>query len=47
LLKATPLFVPHPRIADAARARSVHEVLVAGPSDDDMLNRLVAYFRHD
>ena len=46
LLKATPLFVPHPRIADQARSRAVREVLVAGPSDDDMLHRLVAYF-HD
>jgi uroporphyrinogen-III synthase len=47
-LQTTPLFVPHPRIADEARARSVREVLVAGPSDDDMLHRLVAYFqRHE
>jgi uroporphyrinogen-III synthase len=47
-LQATPLFVPHPRIADEARARAVQEVLVAGPSDDDMLHRLVAYFqRHE
>jgi len=44
-LQATPLFVPHPRIADEARARSVREVLVAGPSDEQMLDRLVAYFR--
>jgi uroporphyrinogen-III synthase len=47
-LQATPLFVPHPRLADDARARAVREVLVAGPSDDDMLHRLVAYFqRHE
>lgn len=47
-LQATPLFAPHPRIADAARARGVREVLVTGPSDDDMLQRLVAYFqRHE
>jgi uroporphyrinogen-III synthase len=45
-LQATPLFVPHPRIADAARARSVREVLVAGPSDEHMLDALVAYFRN-
>jgi uroporphyrinogen-III synthase len=45
-LRAMPLFVPHPRIADEARARSVREVVLAGPSDDDMLERLVAYFRH-
>jgi uroporphyrinogen-III synthase len=45
-LRATPIFVPHPRIAEGARARSVREVVIAGPSDDDMLERLVAYFRH-
>lgn len=44
-LKATPLFVPHPRIADEARGRSVREVVVAGPTDEEMLDRLVAYFR--
>lgn len=47
-LRATPLFVPHPRIADEARARSVREVVVAGASDEEMADRLVAYFRsHD
>jgi uroporphyrinogen-III synthase len=45
-LKATPLFVPHARIAGEARARSVREVLIAGPSDEDMLEALVAYFQH-
>lgn len=47
-LQATPLFVPHPRIADQARARAVREVLVAGASDEHMRDALVAYFRrHD
>jgi len=47
-LRARPLFVPHPRVADAARARAVREVVVAGPSDEQVLERLVAYFRsHD
>jgi uroporphyrinogen-III synthase len=46
-LQATPLFVAHPRIAAEARARSVREVIVAGPSDEQMLDRLVAYFRSD
>lgn len=45
-LQATPLFVPHPRIAEEARARSVREVLVAGPSDEHMRDALVAYFRN-
>ena len=44
-LRARPLFVPHPRVADAARARAVTEVVLAGPSDDQMLEALVAYFR--
>lgn len=47
LLQATPLFAPHPRIADEARGRSVREVVVAGPTDEEMLDRLVAYFRSD
>jgi uroporphyrinogen-III synthase len=44
-LRARPLFVPHPRIAADARARAVQEVLVAGPSDEQMRDALVAYFR--
>lgn len=48
VLKATPLFVPHARVAEQARARLVREVVVAGPSDEETLDRLVAYFRsHD
>jgi uroporphyrinogen-III synthase len=47
LLRSTPLFVPHPRIAEHAQALSVREVVLAGHSDDEMLERLVAYFaRH-
>jgi len=44
-LRAKPLFVPHPRIADAARARGVQQVLTTGTSDAQMLDGLVAYFR--
>jgi len=44
-LRATPLFVPHPRIAEDARARAVRQVVVAGPADEQMLDQLVAYFR--
>jgi uroporphyrinogen-III synthase len=43
-LRATPLFVPHPRVAEAARRAGVREVLIAGPGDEEMLARLVAYF---
>jgi uroporphyrinogen-III synthase len=45
LLRARPLFVPHPRVADSARARAAREVVLAGPSDEEMLAALVAYFR--
>lgn len=44
VLRRRPMFVPHARIADAARARSVHEVVVAGASDEEMVQALVAYF---
>ena len=44
-LRARPLFVPHPRVAANARERSVREVVVAGPSDEQVLEALVAYFR--
>ena len=44
LIAKTPLFVPHPRIASHARARVASEVVVAGPGDDELVERLVAYF---
>jgi uroporphyrinogen-III synthase len=44
LLAATPLFVPHPRIASHVRMRVSAEVVVAGPGDDELVERLVAYF---
>jgi len=43
-LRATPLVVPHPRVAEAARRSGVREALVSGPSDEEMLARLMAYF---
>jgi uroporphyrinogen-III synthase len=46
-LRATPLFVPHARIAEQARAAAVREVVLAGHSDEEMLRALVAYFRSD
>jgi uroporphyrinogen-III synthase len=46
LLRAKPMFVSHPRVAERARAHGVREVVVAGPSDEQMLDRLVAYFAH-
>jgi uroporphyrinogen-III synthase len=45
LLRSTPLFVPHVRIAEQARALQAREVVLAGHSDEEMRDALVAYFR--
>jgi uroporphyrinogen-III synthase len=42
-LRTTPLFVSHPRIAEHAARRGI-PAIVAGPGDDAMVERLVAYF---
>jgi len=44
-LKKTPLFVPHARIAAEAKRLGLGEASVGGASDQEMLERLVAYFR--
>lgn len=44
LVTTTPLFVPHERVANHALALGAREVIVAGPGDDQMIERLVAYF---
>jgi uroporphyrinogen-III synthase len=44
-LPATPLFVPHPRIAEAAHGLGVKRVIVTGPGDEGMVVGLTAYFR--
>ena len=41
---ATPLFVPHARVAAHARELGARELLVAGAGDDAVMERLVAYF---
>jgi uroporphyrinogen-III synthase len=46
-LRDTPLFVPHRRVAAQAASAGVREILVAGAGDDEMLERLVAYFSDD
>lgn len=43
-LRAAPMFVGHQRVAERARQLGVREAVVAGPGDDEMLERLVAYF---
>jgi uroporphyrinogen-III synthase len=43
-LLATPLFAPHPRIAQAGRDLGVRTVVVTGPGDEGLLTGLAAYF---
>jgi uroporphyrinogen-III synthase len=43
--RGTPLFVSHPRIAEAARQLGVRQVQACGPGDDEMVAALVAYFQ--
>jgi uroporphyrinogen-III synthase len=44
-LRKTPLFVPHLRVAGEAKRLGLGEASVGGASDQEMLERLVAYFR--
>ena len=44
LLRSTPLFVSHERVAAQATRLGVREAIVAGPGDGEMFERLVAYF---
>lgn len=44
LLEALPLIVPHERVAGEARRAGATRVRVAGPTNDEMLEGLVAYF---
>jgi uroporphyrinogen-III synthase len=46
-LRETPLFAAHGRVAEAARRRGIRTVVLAGTSDEEMLERLVAYFSTD
>ena len=43
-LARTPLFAPHPRIAQAAHGLGIRTVIVTGPGDDGLLAGLTAYF---
>jgi uroporphyrinogen-III synthase len=43
-LRDTPLFVPHERVARLARGMGFAAVEIAGPGDEQMLARLLAYF---
>jgi len=43
-LCSTPLFVPHDRVSRSAAQLGIREVRVAGPSDGEVVDALVAYF---
>ena len=43
-LDATPIFVPHPRIADRAKALGLREVIVTPPADAGLIASLLEYF---
>jgi uroporphyrinogen-III synthase len=43
-LAATPLFVPHERVAARAKEHGAKKIFVAGAADAAVLERLVAYF---
>ncbi len=44
-LQVTPVFVPHPRIAEAASTLEIRTVIVTGPGDDGVLDGLKAFFQ--
>ena len=43
-MQRTPVFVPHPRIAEAARGLAVQTVIVTGPGDEGVVVGLKAFF---
>jgi uroporphyrinogen-III synthase len=43
-LKKTPLFAPHERIAAAARASGVQNVVLTGPGDEGLIAGMAAFF---
>jgi uroporphyrinogen-III synthase len=44
LLRATPVFVPHPRVGEAARSFGVERVIVTAAGDEALAQALVAFF---
>jgi uroporphyrinogen-III synthase len=43
-LRKTPLFVPHARIAEQARALGLAAVIATGPGDDGLVDGLIQHF---
>jgi uroporphyrinogen-III synthase len=46
-LRETPLFVPHPRIAERARQLGIHTIVVDHAEPGQLIPSLVKYFAHD
>jgi len=46
LLSRTPLFVPHPRIAEHARALGIAQAIVTPAGEDGVLQALTEHFAH-
>ena len=46
LIRATPLFAPHPRIAEHARQLGVVTAITTAPGEAGLLQGLVEYFAH-
>jgi len=44
LLRATPVFAPHPRVGEAARSRGVKQVIVTAAGDRALAEALAAFF---
>ena len=42
-LQDSPVFVPHQRIADNARALGLHSIVLTGPADSGVISGLLAY----
>lgn len=45
-LKKTPLFVPHPRIAETARSLGLEQIMVTAAGDEGLLTDLIAWQKH-
>lgn len=45
-LPHTPLFAPHPRIAETARGLGIEKAIVTGPGDKGLLTGLTDYFQN-
>ena len=46
LIRATPLFAPHPRIAEHARALGIHHAITTPAGETGLTQALVEYFEH-